>query len=350
MNRRTFLQTSGAALATACLPRLGAAEEPSRPKVSASFFLVGDTHLLADETDPFLMDEDSLACNRGLIDTLNRLPGTELPAGVGGGRLPAVAGLLHAGDLVDTGDKSGPVNLEMQRTEWASYLDIYGLNGTEGRLKMPVMEIAGNHDSPGGTGYIAEKLAARHRTRKNLTRLSANGLHYSWNWGGVHFIALGLIVGTDKTVARKRRYGAMDSLDFLREDLAAHPDKDQPVIIMHHVDVARYTEEKEGADYTKWEWDPADVKAFHAALAGRKVATFCGHTHSRSVLRWDGKTAKGKTGVPVFNVDNSAHFSGPAQAFFHVEVDANGVIVREYATKDAWATGFWTPQTWRADW
>jgi hypothetical protein len=48
----------------------------------------------------------------------------------------------------------------------------------------------------------------------------------------------------------------------------------------------------------------------------------------------------------VFNTDNASHFSGNAQAFFYVELHTGQLIVREYQTKDRWATGFFTPQTW----
>jgi len=51
--------------------------------------------------------------------------------------------------------------------------------------------------------------------------------------------------------------------------------------------------------------------------------------------------------INVFNVDNSAHFAGPAQAVFYVELGPDGMVVREYATKDAWQTGFWSPLVWR---
>ena len=51
--------------------------------------------------------------------------------------------------------------------------------------------------------------------------------------------------------------------------------------------------------------------------------------------------------IDVFNVDNSSHFAGDAQAFFYVEIDGDGLAVREYATRDGWRTGAWTPTCWR---
>ena len=339
-SRRQFLGALGATAAGLALP----ARAASPPL--ASCFVIGDTHFFADKTQPDQMDPTSVAYTSRLVDTLNRLPGTELPAALGGGSVPAPSGVLHVGDVIDTGDKAGPVHEAMQRTEWAAYEKQFGLTGTEGRLKFPVFELPGNHDSPHGRGHAVEQMIARQRARKNLKAVSPNGLHASWDWGGVHFASLGLIVGTDQSVERKRRYAASDSLAFLREDLANTP-KDQPLVLLHHVDMARYTVAKPDTDYTKWEWDPADVAAFYAAIKGRRAAVFYGHTHFRNVFRWDGSSIQAKEGVAVFNVDNAAHFGGPAQAFFHVEVRGDGLTVREHATTDGWQTGSWTPQVWR---
>ena len=116
------------------------------------------------------------------------------------------------------------------------------------------------------------------------------------------------------------------------------------------------------APFSDKEWDPADVGGFHAALKGYNVpGVFYGHTHGRSVWRWDGAAAlPGKeqltdaeleTGdrvvYDVFNCDNSATPHGGQQAFFYVELSSEGLTVREYSTKDAWKTGFWSPLVWR---
>ena len=341
VTRRTFLATASLATAWPC-----ARAQATAPLTS--FFVVGDTHFRAQEEATAEMEPDSLLHTGGLVAALNRLPGTEVPAEAGGGAVPAVDGVIHVGDIVDSGDKNGRKYEEMQRTEWDAYTKAFGRDGGDGALKWPVFDLPGNHDSPSGRGQIIDRLVERNRGRKNLKAISANGLHCSWEWGGVHFVSLGLIVGTDKTVIRRRRYGAADSLDFLKEDLAAHTAKDQPLVVLHHVDMGRYMVEKPGADVTQWEWDPADVQAFYAAIAGRRAAIFYGHTHRREIFRWNGSSVQAPDGVAVFNVDNSAHFAGKAQAFFHVQIGGDGLLVREYATRDGWATGFWTPHVWRA--
>lgn len=340
LSRRAFLAATAAAATPA------AAQEPDAP---VAFFVVGDTHFLADKDDPKQLDPRSAAVNGRLVDTLNRLPGTAIPANAGGGTVRASRGLLHAGDVIDTGDKP---NVPMQETEWAAFRGEFGLTGSDGRLKLPVYEVHGNHDSPRGDGLAVRQIAARNRTRPGVTNVSPNGVHYSWDWGRVHFVALGIVVGEVKTVTRRRRYAPLDSLDFLIADLREKVGTSgRPVVVLHHVDMLRYAgpadiEEKLA---TAREWDPADVRGYYDALKAYNVAAvFYGHTHARNVYRWDGGTRPAATGVPAFNVDNGAHFASQQQAFFYVEIAADRTLVREYATPDAYRTGGWTPQTWTA--
>ncbi len=177
-------------------------------------------------------------------------------------------------------------------------------------------------------------------------------MHYSWDWGGVHFVNLGIVVGQVADVARKRRYAPLGSLDFLAADLKEKVGTSgKPVVITHHVDVLRYAQPLPVEDKKAegMEWDPADVRGFHDALKGYAVAAILyGHTHARNVFRWDGSNKAAKEGIPTFNVDNSSHFAGKLQAFFYFEVRADGLLVREYQTADAWKTGSWTPQSWTA--
>ena len=356
--RRSFLKLGAGATAAAFLarPTLRAAEESKPSVLLAAFAVVGDTHYFADKDDPSRLQPMSRAYNTGLIDTLNTLPGREIAAAAGGGKVAPLAALLHVGDLIDSGDKNGAVIQQMQRTEWAEWQKDYGLDGQGGRLKFPVYEIHGNHDGPHGKGHVLDGIIERNKARGNLKGVSANGLHYSWAAGPVHFVHLGITVGQVKAVKRKRRYDPVDSLDFLVADLAKNVgDSGRPVVIAHHVDFARYCGEVPDEVVLKHEWDYADVAAFHAALKPYRIAgIFYGHTHVRGVFGWTGPkpapVIAGKplpAGIPTFNTDNAAHFSGPAQAFLYAEVHARDILVRELATTDGWKTSQWTPLAWR---
>jgi cytolysin (calcineurin-like family phosphatase) len=237
----------------------------------------------------------------------------------------------------------------MQKAELASYAEHYGLTGDDGLLRYPVYELHGNHDSPHGGGLALEVIAGRNKRRPGVTRISPNGLHYSWDWQGVHFVALGIVVGGSKETARRRRYNALGSYDFLVADLKQSVgDGGRPVVICHHVDLARYTGacDPDAPFEPKNEWDPCDVRAFHEALRAYNVlAILYGHTHVRKVFRWDGRSVTAATGLDVFNTDDASHFKGPNHGILHFHVTDERMTVREYATKDHWQTGAWT-QAW----
>lgn len=355
-NRRQFLSTSVALGAGYALARGStiAAQGSSSDGASASetvqFFAIGDTHYFANEkSTKELMDSSILNCH-GLIDTLNGLAGTPIPDESGGGMVGPIRGVIHAGDIIDTGDKRGKTQEAMQRREWDGYVEDFGLTGTEGRLKYPVYEVHGNHDSPGGDGLAIDGLIARSKARQGVSR-SANGLHYSWDWGFVHCINLGIVVGQDRSIDQRRRYNPMDSLDFLIGDLQQHAsDLSKPVLITHHVDVARYSKACDGTDAANLglEWNPCDVAAYYEAIRKYNVlAIMYGHTHVRNIQHWNGTQQKVDQGIPLLNIDNSSHFSGGNQAFFYIEIDSKELRVREVATKDSWQSHFWTPTIWR---
>lgn len=343
-SRRQFMATATAALS---LPSGFQARETKSTESPVAFFLVGDTHFLANKEDTAKLDERSATVTGRLIDVLNKLPGTEVAKAAGGGTVLAPHGVIHAGDCIDTGDKA---NVKMQETEWAAFANAYGLTGKEGKLKVPVYEVHGNHDSPRGDGLAVQKIIARNKTRPGVTNTSQNGVHYSWDWGGVHFINLGIVVGQVEDVPRKRRYGPLGSLGFLISDLKDKVGSSgKPVVITHHVDMLRYAQTLPVEDKKAegMEWDPADVKGFHDAIKGYNVAAILyGHTHARNVFHWDGTNKASKEGTPTFNVDNSSHYASKQQAFFYFEIRRDGLLVREYQTSDAWETGSWTPQTW----
>jgi hypothetical protein len=344
LNRRNFLLRLPvcAALAQRAVSAPGVVE-------GISFFVVGDTHYCARQEDPSLMMETSLQTNQALLRWLNELPGKEFPAALGGGAIPVPQGVIHAGDIIDNGDK-GPGKYPMVATECAAFVKDWGLNGGEGLLRWPVREVHGNHDGPQGDTPMVREIIARNQRRKGLLHVSDNGLHYSWDWGGVHFVALGIVVGDAPEVTRKRRYAPMGSLPFLEKDLKTHVGRSgKPVVLVHHVDVHRYSVAVEEEKVKHQEWDYGDAQAFYRTIAPYRIAAcICGHTHVRRTLRWDGTgDMNARQGVPFLNTDNAAHFHSQTQAVLHVSIQGDAMIVREFATQDAWKTADWTPQQWR---
>lgn len=317
---------------------------------TAAWFLIGDTHYFAVESSSNELDPRSDAACKGLIETMNLLPGTVLPESVGGGHVAQIQGVIHAGDIIDTGDKRGGVREAMQQTEWDHYAADFGLTGTEGRLRFPIYEVYGNHDSPSGEGLVIEALAERNRRRPNCS-VSTNGLHFSWDWDSLHCVNLGIVVGQDRTNPQRRRYNPMESLEFLIGDLKERVgDSGRPVLITHHIDVVRYNKPCDVTSEANlgMEWNPCDVAAYYEAIRGYNiVAIQYGHTHVRNILRWNGTPEKSLDGIPLLNVDNGSHFSSGNQAFFYIELHGQTLHVRECATKDSWASHHWTPQVWK---
>lgn len=314
-----------------------------------SFFVVGDTHYCALQDHPSQMWDHSLQINQRLLRWLNELPGKVFPASIGGGIIPEPEGVIHAGDIIDNGDK-GPSKNEMVLTECAAFTSDWGLNGGEGLLRWPVKEVHGNHDGPQGDTPMVKEIIARNKRRKGVLHVSENGLHYSWEWGGVHFVALGIVAGDAPQVVRKRRYAPMQSLPFLEKDLQTYVGKSgKPVVLIHHVDVHRYSATVADEKVKNHEWDYGDAQAFYRIISPYRIAAcICGHTHVRRTMRWDGTADVNATqGVPFLNTDNGAHFHSSTQGVLHVTISAKEMVVREFATKDHWKSGDWTPQMWR---
>jgi cytolysin (calcineurin-like family phosphatase) len=350
INRRRFI--ADAALTTSALSLMpsvfGSPITPVAEENRVSFFIVGDTHYCADAMDISKMNGNSASYNASLVDQLNRLAGSTLPGEIGGGTVAEPHGVIHVGDIIDNGDK-GPSRYKMAETETAAFISDWGLNGKEGKLRWPVCEVHGNHDSPHGDGPVISTIKERNKRRHGVLNVSESGVHYSWNWGNVHFVCLGIVVGDAPEVTRKRRYAPMGSLPFLRQDLREHVGTSgRPVVLVHHVDLHRYSVPVPDEKVLNHEWDYGDAIAYYETLKPYNViGTLCGHTHSRKIARWNGtKDDRVTEGVPFLNTDNGAHFSKPDQAILHVDIDSREMKIREFSTNDGWKSGTWKNEMW----
>ena len=139
------------------------------------------------------------AANRAAVDLMNGLPGASWPESLGGGLVRTPRGVIMLGDLVDDGEAPDAAEV------WSMYEADYGVAG-EGRLAFPVYESAGNHDGD-PAGPVGRAIAARTRLRPGLAASSDDGWQYSWDWGGVHFVHLGLYSGPEGKADANRRTG-----------------------------------------------------------------------------------------------------------------------------------------------
>ena len=329
--------------------------KPRKIEKKQAFVVTGDPQYLAEKSaNPERLDPYSEEANSRFIEIIKNLPGQTIPKKNGGGQVSNnLLGILVAGDLVDSADKSGGNYPAMQKFEWQRYQKDYGLTGKDGEIPFPVYEVHGNHDGPQGDTFIVKDIVKRNRSRPGITNLSKNGLHYSWDWGPLHLVNLGMFVGEGTTRRNQFHYAPMGSLEFLISDLKEKVgDSGRPVILSFHL-------HPNGPAY---DWPPKDLQLFWDSIQNYNViGLFHGHTHGSppSKIQWNesGFGPSVENGIDVFNPDDSgAAKTNPKDAkkplglnhgFLYIEIiDRPGtkrdeMIVRSRYTKDNWANHQW---------
>ncbi|MBC7350596.1 MAG: metallophosphoesterase, partial [Candidatus Aminicenantes bacterium] len=211
--------------------------------------------------------------NREMVLIMNSLPGQNLPEEFGlRGKINTPRGVVVLGDIVDDGGSP-----EVQKF-WQEYVEDFGLKGDR-LLAFPVYEGFGEHDGP-SDGLVRTNLRSRNRLRPGLRSISADGQHYSWDWGKVHFIHLNLYPGSmgeeylniwRRRVSGDARYPKR-SLEFLIEDLRRNVGSSgRPVVIFQHYGFDSWSE--------AW-WTQKERNAFLQAIQPYNIiAIFWGHSH-----------------------------------------------------------------------
>jgi hypothetical protein len=188
MLRRIFLALSIAV----CLAAQAAAEP-----VGLTFFGWSDQHVQTNGDGKHLLPA---------IEAMNALPGTPYPEKIGG-KVEKPAFVFGCGDI----------------TEWPTAAARDSYEAMLKRLKYPAFDIPGNHDEGGKSPSetIKRWLVARH-----------GGLPYTFDRGGVHFVAL--FSKYDESLDNPAQPIHRDALAFVREDLKKLP-PGKPVIVAMHL-------------------------------------------------------------------------------------------------------------------
>jgi hypothetical protein len=174
------------------------AQNASHPPAALTFFGWSDQHIKTDGDGAHLVPA---------IEAMNALPGRPYPEAIGG-KVETPAFVFGLGDI----------------TEWPSRaaLDTYERLITE-HLKFPSYEIAGNHDLGG---------LSPSDTVLNWLRQRHGSLRYTFEKGGVHFIAL--FSEYDEKLNDPAQPITKEALDYLRQALTKVP-KGKPVVVATHL-------------------------------------------------------------------------------------------------------------------
>jgi cytolysin (calcineurin-like family phosphatase) len=252
------------------------------------------------------------------IAALNDFPGSAWPEGMPSAGLPVAEprGLLLAGDITNSGRDGRPG--DEGHNELGRFLDDYGLTGSDGLLRFPMYEGYGNHDFDPAEAYEGwrdlypdtitpgvQAVIDRNAERVGMVHVSDEGGHYSWDWGGVHFVNLNLFPGNEPSDHHHTSLvrNPYHSLDFLAEDLATHVgDTCRPVILMSHYGFDSFSMDP------LW-WNDAQRDAFWQLAQDYNVVAYIhGHSHDTSLYTWNGMDVF-NVGSPYYNLDGLGHFA-----------------------------------------
>lgn len=267
-----------------------------------TFYVFSDTHLNGTQQRYLINDS--------MITEANQLYKQDFPDSLKYLKKQKPKGVLICGDLTDGATAE----------QWNQFQELYGLNG-ENHLKYPLYENHGNHDGD-SAGVVRKGIEKRNLHRKKLTNISANGLHYSFDWGNYHFVSLGSYPadGWDSTCGwchyfKKGFRDPQNSLTFLKEDLAKYTTSHTKVIMYFHYG---------WDDFSKLWWTQKEQDKFYNVIKKYHIAAiFAGHNHATGYLKW--------RGIDVYSAGSPQHDTETG-SFLMVQAtkDSMYVIEREW--------------------
>lgn len=210
-----------------------------------------------------------------------------------------LAFVASTGDLVG-GVDTVPVDKAM--VQYDRYRD--GVSG----LRVPLFNLPGNHEHV--AFQVKDADVSDPRYGKGLYRQVFGPMHYSWDWGMYHFVAL------DGTSLPYREKLGEEQLAWLKADLALTP-PEVPLVLFCHQSLATL----------------ADASALREILAGRKVlAGFCGHLHETLVKKL-GDIPVYHTGALSGSWWSGANPDGTPQGFALIRL-ADGAVDYVYSARE----------------
>jgi cytolysin (calcineurin-like family phosphatase) len=228
--------------------------------------------------------------NLETIARMNDMEGTDLP-GWFTGKAGKPVGVIHCGDILDSPGDSA----------YRLFEEDYGLTG-EAKLRFPVYETFGNHDG-GLDQAVRQGTIRRNPLRPGLAAISENGLHYSWDWNGVHFINLGSYPGNEWIDSCGWCHYFKDSFreplfsrNFLKQDLLKNVGSSgRPVVLVQHYG---------WDDFSRLWWTLPEKDSLAAIIKPyRVIGIFHGHSHAVEQRTWNG--------VPIWSAGSTVKGDQP---------------------------------------
>ena len=224
------------------------------------------------------------------------------PSGLAGAGQPIAPprGVVVGGDMTDDG--GGQVALPHEGPQLQQFDRLYRQGTESDRVHFPVYAGLGNHDldqdghPPDVDWYrreLRDYVELTHRTTVfreapvPVTSYDVLTDSYSWDWDGVHLVQLHRFAGDT-------RKGAIDSLTWLKADLATYASDERPVILFQHFgwdafssevwDPEKRTFDDTGDGSPHW-WSEAEREAVLAAISPYNVVgLFHGHQHESALV------------------------------------------------------------------
>ncbi len=259
---------------------------------TSSVFILSDLHYDSTEVRSIVIDS--------IITRINSITASDA-----GGDINSV---IVLGDITQDGT-------EMQ---WLNYISSFGLNG-DSLLNYPVYELPGNHDG-NIDGVVRNGIRKRNPERNNITDISGNGLHYSWDVGNYHFVALGIYPGLEWDpdcewchYFKESFRDPENSLAFLKKDLRQNlKDKTQPIILLFHYG---------WDDFSLLRWTKEEQDQFYSVIKDYNIAgIFHGHDHEVEHYKWKD--------IDVWSA-GSPQSGSKTGSFLNVTLNSDSLVVKE---------------------
>jgi cytolysin (calcineurin-like family phosphatase) len=315
MSRRVALGRLLGVVAATAAARAGAQPVADGSGLDLTFVFSNDIHTcrMGEGLSPNCVQEGKTDANLlRHIAGVNSVPAHRWPAEINGaptglrGAGEAIAvprGLVIGGDMTDDG--GGQIAEPHEGTQLIQFSHRYQQGTGPDRVHFPVYCGLGNHDldqdgrPPDVDWYrreLRDYVELNHRSSVffkapvPVTNYDVASDAYSWDWGRLHLVQLHRFGGDT-------REGAVDSLPWLRADLADYAADGRPVVVFQHYgwdpfstevwDPARMTFDDTGDGPSHW-WTAEERDALYAALEPYNVvALFHGHQHpSALIYRW----------------------------------------------------------------